>query len=780
MAVLKSRLMRAKSATFARLSLKKRCHGSVREFKGVQNAWTFARKDGTPTSADQVRVEYHLDGSIDRRKDQRDVVITYSYDNARRQTLQAATGIPASVDSGVESIGRTYDTMGRVTHITSYDTSSGTSALNEIEYVYNATTSNKSGTLKYSYQNHAGTATDSSPKFFYRTDVHVDNGTDNILDNALRVWQIEYPNGARVGFERGNTSASANANNIDDRLNRVTGLDWDADGAGGTYSDVDEVDYAYNGTGRMVKVDYGVPDVRREMFSSGNDYDRWDRFGRTLTQEWEDYTSGTVTRDQVDYTYDAAGNRLTRDIPSSLYSTDDRDQKYTYDGLHRLTNAEGGTYNTGTGNIDSRQLEQDFTLDQLGNWSTFKERDTDTGGTWDLDQDRAHNDVNEIDNGSDNGITTTTGTDWTDPVHDAAGNMTTIPQPKSPSSSYTLKYDAWNRLVEVKDGATVKQANEFDGLNRRIVRDESNGSGVLTHFYYNRQWQVLVEADSNDDPICMYAYHSHYVDAPGTRIDADGIKYYLHDANFNVTAVTDDAGTVKERYAYTPYGEVTFLDANFANPATSSAISNEYLYTGRRLDPETGLQLNRYRFYASHLGRWLNRDPILYIGSRWSLYEYVNGMPINATDPEGKFLITGVIGGLGGLYFCCARESSATFDDFPGSGDSFKHCVTSCRIKDKCGSGISKLCQLLKEGGDYWQGDPPLDQQQDIDSNNACMDTCGYKSCEDCCRDRVGFGNNGFPVKPPNECDEDPCPLFGPPIPGADPIYGFPPGAGGL
>ena len=55
--------------------------------------------------------------------------------------------------------------------------------------------------------------------------------------------------------------------------------------------------------------------------------------------------------------------------------------------------------------------------------------------------------------------------------------MTTIPQPLAPSSSYTLKYDARNRLVEVKDG-TVVQANEYDGLNRRIIRDESSGSGL--------------------------------------------------------------------------------------------------------------------------------------------------------------------------------------------------------------------------------------------------------------------------------------------------------------
>ena len=176
----------------------------------------------------------------------------------------------------------------------------------------------------------------------------------------------------------------------------------------------------------------------------------------------------------------------------------------------------------------------------------------------------------------------------------------------------TLKYDAWNRLVEVKDG-TVVQSNEYDGLNRRIIRDETGGSRVLTHFYYSQQWQVLEErVGTSTSANKQFVYHPHYVDAIAMRRDASGNEhYYLQDANFNVTAVTNDTGAVVERYAYTPYGEVAILDLNFAAvPNNVSAISNEHLYTGRRRDPETGLQLNRNRFYASHLGRWVNRDPI--------------------------------------------------------------------------------------------------------------------------------------------------------------------------
>src|SRR3972149_3260356 len=94
--------------------------------------------------------------------------------------------------------------------------------------------------------------------------------------------------------------------------------------------------------------------------------------------------------------------------------------------------------------------------------------------------------------------------------------------------------------------------------------------------------------------------------------------------------------TLLERYNYTPYGEVTLLNADFRVKATQEgAIGNLHLYTGRERDHYTGLQLNRHRFYASHLGRWLTRDPIRYDGSQWNLYEYVNCSPAIQLDSMG-------------------------------------------------------------------------------------------------------------------------------------------------
>ena len=78
------------------------------------------------------------------------------------------------------------------------------------------------------------------------------------------------------------------------------------------------------------------------------------------------------------------------------------DEFYTYDGLDRLERSARGTLADSDPNdsieydsITSPVKTQDFGLEALGNWKTFKE-DDDATLDWDvLDQSRTHNAVNE-------------------------------------------------------------------------------------------------------------------------------------------------------------------------------------------------------------------------------------------------------------------------------------------------------------------------------------------------------------------------------------------------
>jgi RHS repeat-associated protein len=335
----------------------------------------------------------------------------------------------------------------------------------------------------------------------------------------------------------------------------------------------------------------------------------------------------------------------------------------------------GGAYNAGSGAIDSRNFEQSWTLDQLGNWPTFKQRDTDTGGTWDLDQDRTHNAANEL---------TEIDASSTHVAEDDAGNMTKVPKPDTWSAHFDLQYDAWNRLVRVVWNDYLFGTYEYDGLGRRIVRGVYDAPAhQLVHnvrYYYNEQWQILeeraeVSSVEGDSPLARYVWHPYYIDALALRFhdaDADGNlsenndgrHYYAQDANYHVTTVVSASGAVLERYSYTPYGEPTVLDADFTADSVNddgySDIDNRHLYTGREFDWDSGLQLNRHRYYASHLGRWITRDPIDYKARTWNLYEYVSGAPIAKRDGFGLFPVnTSPDAGVGTVYNCDAKQTSS-------------------------------------------------------------------------------------------------------------------------
>ena len=108
--------------------------------------------------------------------------------------------------------------------------------------------------------------------------------------------------------------------------------------------------------------------------------------------------------------------------------------------------------------------------------------------------------------------------------------------------------------------------------------------------------------------------------------------YYVQDANFNVTGIVNQTGTVQERYEYDAYGQVSFLTSAWAS--SSSSYDAQYLFTGRRLDEETGIYYYRNRMYHAQLGRFASRDPIGYIDGIAS-YCYVKSGPNNGLDPGG-------------------------------------------------------------------------------------------------------------------------------------------------
>ena len=247
-----------------------------------------------------------------------------------------------------------------------------------------------------------------------------------------------------------------------------------------------------------------------------------------------------------------------------------------------------------------------------------------------LVQQRVSNTANEI-----TAVGATVGAVWQTPAYDRNGNMTTIPQPASPTSGFAGVFDAWNRLVALSGVATYG----YDGLHRRTY---SLVSGVYRFFYYSDQWQVLEEYLSTSliAPDRQYVWGLRYIDELVMRdrgLTGTLERFYaLQDANWNVVAICDASGTVQERYAYTAYGVCAFLNASGFAPISGSAYDWTVLYTGRVLDHESGLYYYRARYYAAGFGMFVGRDPIGFDAGGMNFYCYAHGKPVDGTDPSGN------------------------------------------------------------------------------------------------------------------------------------------------
>jgi RHS repeat-associated protein len=151
-------------------------------------------------------------------------------------------------------------------------------------------------------------------------------------------------------------------------------------------------------------------------------------------------------------------------------------------------------------------------------------------------------------------------------------------------------------------------------------------------------WQCIEERELEDDAWearRQYVFGSQYIDEPlifdkdsedGDGVCDDNRYFYCQQANYNVVAVTSDAGVIVDRINYDPYGEATL--------AVGGATGNPYLFQGRRWDSDTGLYYFRNRDYDPELGRFAQRDTLGYVDGM-SLYQYASGNPVVRTDPMG-------------------------------------------------------------------------------------------------------------------------------------------------
>jgi RHS repeat-associated protein len=193
-------------------------------------------------------------------------------------------------------------------------------------------------------------------------------------------------------------------------------------------------------------------------------------------------------------------------------------------------------------------------------------------------------------------------------------------------------------------------------IRRRIERDYSwNGSAWTQtneiHFVYDSNL-VIQERDINNQPQVTYTRGQ---DLSGSLQGAGGIggllarsdrnqvvqgllasggvsefgtpSYFHADGNGNVTMLIAASQMIVAKYLYDPFG-------NTLAKCGLLADVNNYRFSSKEWNGNSGLYYYLYRFYDPNLQRWVNRDPIGEDGGL-NLYEMVDESPIDNFDELG-------------------------------------------------------------------------------------------------------------------------------------------------
>ena len=215
--------------------------------------------------------------------------------------------------------------------------------------------------------------------------------------------------------------------------------------------------------------------------------------------------------------------------------------------------------------------------------------------------------------------------------YDAAGNTLTDGTP-----NLTFAYDGENRI---KSAAGVNYT--YDGDGKRVKKD----SGKL--YWTGTGSDPLEESDLSGNINEEYAFFNGKRIA---RVDLPSgiVHYYFSDQLGSASVITNATGTTIEQESdYYPYGGERVL---------TSGVNN-YKFTGKERDSESGLDDFEARYYSSSMGRFMSPDefsggpmdvfdptpnlpsplPYALISNPQSLnkYVYAYNNPLRYIDPDG-------------------------------------------------------------------------------------------------------------------------------------------------
>jgi RHS repeat-associated protein len=315
-------------------------------------------------------------------------------------------------------------------------------------------------------------------------------------------------------------------------------------------------------------------------------------------------TAGNILDLEYSLNFGSSDNGNVMGITNNRDST--RSQTFTYDYLNRIATGAASTYAVSPPHC----WGESYTIDRYGNLSTIGSISSAYNGC-------TQDNLNILVSSSTNRITTSGFT------YDLSGNLTS-------DGTHSPTYDAEGHMIS---DAGVTYYYDADG--KRVQKS----SGTL--YWYGTSPDPLLETNASGSLVNEYTFFG------GKRISrrdsSNNIEYYFADEIGSARVVTNSSGTILEDCDYFPYG---------GSGCSPSSINN-YLFTGKERDSESGLANFGARYNSSQYGRFMIPDPenisaVLNSDDpqSWDSYAYGRNNPLRYTDPEGlNYMVCNRTGG---------------------------------------------------------------------------------------------------------------------------------------
>ncbi len=282
------------------------------------------------------------------------------------------------------------------------------------------------------------------------------------------------------------------------------------------------------------------------------------------------------------YTHDAVGNILSK-------SDNSGNHVYQYDSLYRLTAA---THPGG-------QVAEAYAYDSMGNRLSSHRSAT-----------YAHDAANRLN--ADTAF---------DYAYDNNGNMIRKTL-RAGGNVTTYSYDSENRLTSVQAGTGTVYSYRYDGFGRRISKLVA---GTSTSQYIYDGLAIATEYSGVGALVAAYTN--------GENIDE---LLSIRRGGISAFAQKDHLGTVLRVFSAASVLHSIQLDSFGVEIGSTGSSQSPYGFTGREVDPESGLLYYRARYYDPAIGRFLSEDPIRFRGGR-NFYSYARNNPGRFIDPLGLY-----------------------------------------------------------------------------------------------------------------------------------------------